>query len=322
VTASLFNRLLNASPRSAARWIGRRLGFSSSAINAVRPRWERVVAGPLAGREIFIDRRGSGAWDDMLAGRFDAEIYDAIAQALPESGGIVWDVGSHIGFHTLGFCTLVGSNGRVIGFEPNPSNRERLHQNIARNPDLATRIEILPCCLADEDGNSLFALSHDIDSGASSMSFLAATDAAVDPATSASWDRQVIPVRTADALVRDGLPRPDVIKIDVEGAELLVLRGATKTIESEGPTVIVETHSAGLVFQVTEWFETHSYRVRLLADLAPSRVLLHARPASPPPSNSHRLSSSSIQRESAASSSGAIASILASTARMWSPDSL
>jgi len=279
VTASLFNRLLNASPRSAGRWIGRRLGFSSSGVDEARPCWERIVAGRLAGREILIDRRGSGAWDDMLAGRFDAEIYEAIAQALPESGGTVWDVGSHIGFHTLGFSTLVGSNGRVIGFEPNPSNRERLQQNIDRNPDLATRIEILPCCLSDQDGNCMFALSHDIDSGASSMSFLAGTDPSVDATTSARWDRVVVPVRTADALIRDGLRRPDVIKIDVEGAELVVLRGAAETIESEGPAVIVETHSAGLVFQVTEWFETHSYQVRLLADLAPSRVLLSASPA-------------------------------------------
>jgi len=279
VTASLFNRLLNASPRSAGRWIGRRLGFSSPAVDAVRPCWQRVLGGALAGREILIDRRGSGAWDDMLAGRFDAQIYEVIEHALPDSGGIVWDVGSHIGFHTLGFATLVGSNGRVIGFEPNPSNRQRLQQNIDRNPDLAARIEILPCCLSDQNGHYLFALSHDIDSGTSSMSFLAGTDPAMDPATSANWERQVVPARTADALIRDGLPRPDVIKIDVEGAELLVLRGAAETIKREGPTVIVETHSAGLVFQVTEWFETHSYQVRLLADLAPSRVLLAASPA-------------------------------------------
>jgi FkbM family methyltransferase len=279
VTASLFNRLLNTSPRSAGRWIGRRLGFSSPGVDAARPCWERIVAGPLAGREILIDRRGSGAWDDMLAGRFDAEIYEAIAPALAESRGTVWDVGSHIGFHTLGFSTFVGANGRVIGFEPNPSNRARLQQNIDRNPDLATRIEILPYSLSDQNGNCLFALSHDIDSGASSMSFLAGTDPAIDATTSARWDRVVVPVRTADALIQDGLPPPDVIKIDVEGAELLVLRGAAETIKRGRPTVIVETHSAGLVFQVTEWFETHSYQVRLLADLAPSRVLLCASPA-------------------------------------------
>ena len=46
----------------------------------MQPSWERVAAGPLAGREILIDRQGSGVWEDMLAGRFDAEIYGAIAR--------------------------------------------------------------------------------------------------------------------------------------------------------------------------------------------------------------------------------------------------
>jgi FkbM family methyltransferase len=280
VTGSLFDRLLNASPRSAGRWIRRRIGFASRPVlDAVRPTWERVAAGPLAGREILIDRRGTGAWEDMLAGRFDAEIYDAIAQALPPRGGIIWDVGAHIGFHSLGFAALVGPTGRVVGFEPNPSNRERLTQNVERNADLASRIEILPCCLSDQVGTCPFVLSHDIDSGASSMSFLADTDPFVDPATSARWDRLVVPVRTADALIQDGRPAPDVMKIDVEGAELLVLRGAAETMKSRRPAVIVETHSARLLFEITEWFYTHSYQVRLLAELAPSRVLLCARPS-------------------------------------------
>jgi FkbM family methyltransferase len=245
---------------------------------AATPTWERVMAGPLAGREILIDRRGTGAWEDMLAGRFDAEIYDAIAQALPARNGIVWDVGAHIGFHTLGFSTIVGPSGRVVAFEPNPSNRERLRQNLERNADLAARIEILPYGLSEHDGKSLFAFSRDIDSGASSMSFLDRTTPSVDPGTSASWEKIVVPVRTADSLIRDGTARPDVMKIDVEGAELLVLQGAAEMIRMTRPTTIIEAHSARLAFNVHEWFENEGYQVRILAELAPSRVLLSATP--------------------------------------------
>jgi FkbM family methyltransferase len=278
VDTSLFNRLLNASPRSAGRWIGRRLGFPSQRITTAAPAWERVAAGPLAGREILIDRRGNGAWEDMLAGRFDAEIYDAIAQALSGRDRIVWDVGAHIGFHTLGFSALAGAGGRVIAFEPNPSNRERLRQNLERNADLAARIEVLPYGLSDHDANSLFALSHDIDSGASSMSFLDSTTPSIDPGTSASWQKIVVPVRTADSLIRDGTARPNVMKIDVEGAELLVLHGAAETMRIVRPTAIIEAHSASLAFRVHQWFDTQRYEVRLLAELAPSRVLLCATP--------------------------------------------
>ena len=212
----------------------------------------------------------------MLTGRFDPEIYAAIAQALPPREGIVWDVGAHIGFHTLGFSTLVGPAGHVVGFEPNPSNRKRLQQNLERNPDLASRIEILPCALSDRDGDSVFAISHDIDSGASSMSFLEKATAWIDAETSAHWNRVIVPMRTADALIREGRRSPNVIKIDVEGAELLVLRGATDTMRVSRPTVIVEVHSAKLAFEVHDWFAAHDYDVRLLAELAPSRVLLCA----------------------------------------------
>jgi len=243
----------------------------------MEPAWERVSAGPLAGREILIDRRGNGAWDDMLSGRFDAEIYGVIAQSRPARGGIVWDVGAHIGFHTLGFSAIAGSSGRVVAFEPNPSNRDRLQQNLQKNPDLAARVEILSCALSDHNGQSLFGLSRDIDSGASSMSFLDSTTASTDPGTSA-WDRIVVTVRTADALIQEGMPHPTVMKVDVEGAELLVLRGATETIRMARPTVIVEAHSARLAFEVHEWFRNQEYQVRLLADLAPSRILLSAQP--------------------------------------------
>src|SRR4029450_666424 len=109
----------------------------------------------------------------MLPGRFDAEIYDAIAQALPAGHGVVWDVGAHIGFHTLGFSAIVGPRGRVVAFEPNPSNRDRLQQNLERNPDLAARIEVFSCGLSDHDGESPFNPTPAVDSGRRSQSVLA-----------------------------------------------------------------------------------------------------------------------------------------------------
>jgi FkbM family methyltransferase len=245
---------------------------------ATQPAWERVLAGPLAGREIFIDRQGNGAWDDMLAGRFDTSIYDVVAQALPARGGIVWDVGAHIGFHTMGFSALVGDSGRVVGFEPNSSNRQRLERNLERNVDLAARIKILPCALSDRDGNSSLVISRDIESGASSMSFLDGTTPSVDPGVARQWNKVVVPVRSADALVREGTAAaPDIIKIDVEGAELLVLQGAAEIVRTKRPTVIVEAHSANLAVETQRWLHEQDYEVQVLADLAPSRVLLSAR---------------------------------------------
>ncbi|HEX9368294.1 MAG TPA: FkbM family methyltransferase [Vicinamibacterales bacterium] len=280
MASSPLDRLLNASPRSVGRWIKSGLGARSLlATRPLLPVWEKIVAGPLAGREVLLDRRGSGAWEDMIHGRFDTELYAALARAVPASGGVLWDVGAHMGFHTLGFAAMVGPAGRVVGFEPNPSNRERLRQNLEKNADLAARVEILSCALSDRVGESAFVLSHDIDTGASSMSFLDGTTPAVAFSVSRVWDTIVVPLRTVDGLVRDGVaPPPDALKVDVEGAELLVLRGAEATVRASQPAVIVEVHSARLVYEVQQWLWSHGYAVRLLADVAPSRVLLGAAP--------------------------------------------
>jgi FkbM family methyltransferase len=280
LASDLFNRLSNASPRSVGGWVRRSLGFSSSRItSAPSPRWERIETGSLAGREVLIDRRSNGAWEDMIAGRFDAEIYSFLTNVLPARDLVIWDVGAHFGFHTLGFASLVGPGGHVVGFEPNPSNRERLGRNLERNVDLASRVAVLPCALSDCNGDSALVLSRDIESGASSMSFLDGTMASVDPATVGAWDKVVVPVRTADAVLRDhAAAAPHVIKIDVEGAELLVLRGAEEILRTLRPTVIVEAHSAKLTFEVQRWLHAQGYEVQALADLAPSRLLLSARP--------------------------------------------
>ena len=111
------------------------------------------------------------------------------------------------------------------------------------------------------------------------MSFLDGTTPSVDPATTGTWDKVVVPVRTADSLVRDdAAAAPQVIKIDVEGAELLVLHGAVEITRTVRPTVIVEAHSAKLAFEVNRWLQTQGYEVHVLADLAPSRVLFAASP--------------------------------------------
>ena len=82
------------------------------------PRWERVVAGPLAGRELLLAREANGVWNDMIDGRFDAELYSALS-ALTLRTPVIWDVGGHIGYHALGFAAHQRA-ARVVSFEPNP----------------------------------------------------------------------------------------------------------------------------------------------------------------------------------------------------------
>src|SRR4029079_6702476 len=163
-------RLWHASPRSMTGPIASRLGLTERH-RPPAPRWERVVAGPLAGRELLLAREANGVWNNMIDGRFDAELYSALS-ALTLRPPVIWDVGGHIGYHALGFAAHQRA-ARVVSFEPNSANLARLRANLDRNSDLAARIDVVPMALADRSGELTLVASDDVDGGGSSCSFLA-----------------------------------------------------------------------------------------------------------------------------------------------------
>jgi len=137
-------------------------------------------------------------------------------------GTVVYDVGAHVGFHAL-FCgLLVGPSGRVFAFEPDPQCRTSLERQIAANPQLP--LIVLPYALSDCQGKSPLDTSK-----GSSQSRLHAEGNLLVEATN------------IDSLVQDaGLPPPHVMKIDVEGHETAVLRGANTTLVRYRPVVLCD----------------------------------------------------------------------------------
>jgi FkbM family methyltransferase len=226
--------------------------------------WAIVTGGPLRGREILHDQRA--AWQEaMLDGSFDSFIYEAIERLGGISGDAVWDVGAHFGYHTLAFAQLVGSSGSVVAFEPNPANLDRLHENLARNHDLSARVQVMPMALADADGEQTFVFSRAIASGQSSGSHLERAMVPSPIEEYASFQRATVPTRTADSVWRDGqLPAPDAIKIDVEGAESLVLDGAADLLHAQRPTLFLEVHNITQMFLVQERLIRAGYRTEIL----------------------------------------------------------
>ena len=122
---------------------------------------------------------------------------------------LLWDIGSCVGLVSLHAARIC----EVVAFEPDPEFRERLIRNLELNPDLA--VEIIPAAISDKDG--LATLFTDGAAGYSPSLRL-----------QRNKSRTVIEVqaRTIDSLVGDGLRPPTVLKVDVEGAEMLALRGA------------------------------------------------------------------------------------------------
>lgn len=174
--------------------------------------------GDLISRSILVDRHD----------RWEADVWNAVAGGLAP-GAVMLDIGAHIGYMTLKAARVVGAEGRVIAFEPNPRTADVLRRNIAASG--AGNVEVIQAACAADKGEMVLFVPLGDNSGVTS---LAASHAG--PATPVT-----VPVRRLDDVVEElGLSRVDVIKIDVEGAETLALRGAAKTLTRFRPRLVAE----------------------------------------------------------------------------------
>jgi FkbM family methyltransferase len=157
---------------------------------------------------------------------------------------VCWDVGAHVGFE------LVGAAGRVYAFEPFPRNVELLRRHVAMNG--YANVRLFPCALGNFDGEVGFEPGP-----SSSMGHLAFCG----------------PLRVAcsmaDTLLESGeIEAPDVIKIDVEGAEADVLRGARRAL-AKHPVLFLATHGEAAHRSCLELLRTSGYEVRGLDGAPP-----------------------------------------------------
>lgn len=167
----------------------------------------------------------------FVYGNWEPDVIHAIADVV-KSGAFALDIGAHIGFYTLVLSKTVGPHGRVLAFEPLPCNYSIFCDNIRLNN--CTQVEAINKALLDRTCN----LEADIrinEAQPGSVAFLA-SDKAEHPIASA--------VALDEFLAGSRVP-VDFMKVDVEGAESLVLKGASETIESYHPALLIEVHHFG-----------------------------------------------------------------------------
>jgi FkbM family methyltransferase len=178
--------------------------------------------GDLIGRAILTD----GFWQP--------EVWQSISDGL-SAGAVFFDVGAHIGYDSLKASVRVGESGKVISFEPNPRTLDQLRGNIAASH--ASNVIVEPIACTDiEQTLTLYDSTPEGNSGASSLALTNADE----------LRRGILPSysvrgRPIDHVVAElHLQRVDVIKVDVEGAEYLVLRGLRDTLARFHPKVVME----------------------------------------------------------------------------------
>ena len=183
--------------------------------------------------------------------------YRAFA-ALLCPGDIVYDVGAHIGTYTLMALKGIGAGGRVIAYEPFAFTRRYLAQHLEWNGN-ASRVMTRPVCCGAVPGQRTFYFAPDRAEG---MNGLVPVE---------GFSEQMVEVTTLDREVMEiGLP-PSVIKIDVEGAEWDVLRGAEAILRDHRPRLALSLHPAALAKQgasavdVLGWLEALGYDNEIVA---------------------------------------------------------
>lgn len=145
-----------------------------------------------------------------------------------KSNDVFYDIGANVGTYTCFAASKFGSQ-QIVAFEPEPQNINRLHENLRLNN---LDVESIEAALSDSNGTVDLALSGN-DAGEGEHTI----------ATGQDSDTIEVKMVRGDLVIKQReLPAPTVLKIDVEGAELSVLRGLQETIQEHVRLVYLEVH--------------------------------------------------------------------------------
>jgi FkbM family methyltransferase len=203
-----------------------------------------INSGPAAGLKFEVTLPLDKA---VWAGTYELAFASAIARTV-RPGDICYDIGGYRGYMS-GVFALSGAS-RVFVFEPLPTNQRALRRLCELNPSLS--IDVLALAVGNLNGSTRLKVMPD-----PSMAKLA--DSTFQP-TARPADEIEISIKKIDSLVEQRqLPGPDVVKIDVEGAELDVLLGASNTLKKHKPRIFLEVHSSELEHSCLETLLTRGY---------------------------------------------------------------
>ncbi|MBI5622172.1 MAG: FkbM family methyltransferase [Elusimicrobia bacterium] len=189
----------------------------------------------------------------------------AYASAPVEPGATVVDVGAHIGTFALLAARMVGPSGRVVALEPSPATLELLRRNVALNG--LSWVKVHPVGAAEAEGTAELFTASGLDNPAADT-------------LSPTPGRRGVMVRLArldDVLAQEGCTRVDLLKLDVEGAELRALAGAPRTLALTR-RIVMEVHPPAAPLQeVRRVLEGAGFDCRVLTQKPGSAILDAAR---------------------------------------------
>ena len=178
------------------------------------------------GRRLFINGADHDGLRYLIHGITAGDRLTAMMQRLLRPGDVFVDVGANVGMYSVVASLCVGESGRVLALEASPATFDRLKVITEQDP---CNIALKQCAVSDVVGSTAFFIGPEDHSGVSSMRDLGA----------AATRRISVSTETLDVLL-ETWPKIRLVKIDVEGAEMAVIKGALRIIERDKPFMVME----------------------------------------------------------------------------------
>ncbi len=226
----------------------------------------RHLPGAIGGMPVVVSPSAGLKFLATSMDNIDRQLF-AFVREFVKPGAVVWDVGANVGLLSVAAAAIAGKSGAVYAFEPDTWLVSLLRRTAKLQPSTSAAIDVLPVAVA----SAVALRTFDIARRSRQTSHLEGYGTSQSGGTR---ERQTVMAITLDwALNHNRLP--DVLKIDVEGAELEVLQGAVNLFERARPVVLCEV-GATVVQEVTDFFHSRNYVLYSSEASAQSRVPLQS----------------------------------------------
>ncbi|MES2597883.1 MAG: FkbM family methyltransferase [Verrucomicrobiota bacterium] len=249
--------LIHQCVRSVSSVVQRNPALARTLLNCI-PDWHMHVTIPEIGKLRVRMRRNRSMW---LRPPLTHEWYPLAAlKAVVKPGDVVWDVGANLGLYARWLVTHLKA-GRVCSFEPMSENISELKHNLELGA-VTDKVQVVPWALSDVDGEVEFQVD-DMQSASGAVSSVC--DGKASKARAALGlppKTEKVTSRTIDSILDKGeLPAPDVLKIDIEGAERMLLDGGTRFFSNSPACLVLETHGLEVSKSCLEFLFDHGFQV-------------------------------------------------------------
>lgn len=213
------------------------------------PEWVQVQGGIAQGIWLRLNLRDEAVY---WFGSHEPIVQDSLNK-LCTPGAIFYDVGAHLGFFSVSAAKFVGPQGMVVAFEAERDNCARIKENTIRN-GFEDRIALFEAAVWSYSSSTGIPFKR----GRRPRAHGGVWADGVSPVL-AEGEVESVPAVSLDDYFRTGGRRPDVLKIDVEGGECEVLKGAAELLGAARPTLICEVHHEQAAEWIADWLARKGY---------------------------------------------------------------